>query len=131
VIERLRQAVDDHDLDALAACFASDFRNETPAHPGRGFTGREQVRANWARIFSGVPDITARVVRSAVDGDVVWSEWEMSGTRVDGVGQTLRGVIIFGVDGDQLAWCRFYLEPVDGGEDGVEAAIGTLVTPER
>jgi len=126
LIERLRQAVDDHDLDALTACFAPDFCNETPAHPGRGFAGRNQVRANWARIFSGIPDIRASVLRTAVDGDVAWTEWEMGGRRADGVPQTLRGVIIFGVAGEHLSWCRFYLEPVDTGEEGVEAAIGRI-----
>jgi ketosteroid isomerase-like protein len=131
LVERLRQAVDDHDLDALAACFAPDFRNETPAHPSRGFSGRDQVRANWARIFGGIPDITAQVVRTAVDRDVVWTEWEMGGTRVDGVAQTLRGVIVFGVSREHLSWCRFYLEPVDGGEEGVEAAIGHIAEPGR
>lgn len=131
LIDRLRQAVDDHDLDAIAACFSPDFQNDTPAHPSRGFSGREQVRANWARIFGGVPDIAARVTRSALDGDVVWTEWEMAGTRVDGVPQTLRGVIIFGVTGDLLSWCRFYLEPVDVGEEGVHAAIGRLAEPQR
>jgi len=124
--EGLRQAVNAHDLDAIVACFSSDFRNETPAHPGRGFAGPAQVRVNWARILAGVPDITARVVRTAVDGDVIWTEWEMGGTRVDGVPQQLRGVIIWGVSEERLVWSRFYLEPVDAGEDGVEGAIGRL-----
>lgn len=131
VIERLREAVDAHNLDALVTCFAADFRNETPAHPGRGFAGQEQVRSNWARIFGGVPDITARVVRTAVDGDVIWTEWELGGTRVDGVPQQLRGVIIWGVSGDRLVWSRFYLEPVDAGEDGVESAIGRIAGAHR
>jgi len=131
LIERLRQAVDAHDLEALVACFAPDFRNETPAHPGRGFAGQEQVRANWVRMFGGIPDITARVVRTAVDGDVIWTEWEMGGTRVDGVEQVLRGVIIWGLSGDRFVWSRFYLEPVDAGEDGVEGAIGRIAGGNR
>lgn len=131
LIERLRQAVDDHDLGALGACFAAEFRNETPAHPARGFEGREQVQANWARIFAGVPDIAARVVRTAVDGDVVWTEWDMGGTRADGVAQRLRGVIIFGVSGEYLSWCRFYLEPVDDAAEGVEGAVDRIAEPGR
>ena len=97
VIERLRQATNAHDLDAVVECFAETYHNETPAHPGRGFVGREQVRSNWERIFAGVPDIRAAVLRTAVDGDVVWSEWEMAGTRRDGVPHVMRGVIIFGI----------------------------------
>jgi len=67
---------------------------------------------------------TSRLVTDSTDGDVIWTEWEMGGTRVDGVPQQLRGVIIWGVSGDRLDWSRFYLEPVDAGEDGVEGAIG-------
>jgi hypothetical protein len=131
LIEQLRKAVDAHDLDAVAACFAADYRNETPAHPNRGFEGIEQVRANWARIFGGVPDIRARVLRTCTDGDDIWTEWEMGGTRPDGVPQLLRGVIVFSVVSGLLARARFYLEPVDPGEGGVEAAITELVEGER
>jgi ketosteroid isomerase-like protein len=131
LVERLREAVDAHDIAALVACFAPDYRNETPAHPGQGFHGAEQVRANWTRIFTGLPDVTATVRRTAVDGDVVWTEWELSGTRVDGVAQLRRGVIIFGVEAAQFAWGRFYLEPVDAGDGGVDAAVGRMVNTNR
>jgi ketosteroid isomerase-like protein len=64
-------AVNDHDLDALVACFAPDYVNETPARPQRGFRGREQVRRNWTQIFAGVPDIRAAVPRYATDGHML------------------------------------------------------------
>lgn len=127
LLNRLQQAVDAHDIDAVVACFAPGYRNETPAHPGRGFEGRDQVRANWTRLFAGIPDISATVLRSAVDGDVVWSEWELRGHRSAGVPQALRGVIIFGASEDGFGWARFYLEPVDAGEGGVDAAVGKVV----
>ena len=127
VVERLQQAVNDHDLDTLVSCFRPDYRNETPAHPGRGFEGHDHVRANWQRIFLGLPDVTATVLRYAVDGDVVWSEWELRGRRPSGGLQLLRGVIIFGITGEELAWARFYLEPVDVGDGGVDAAVGKIV----
>jgi len=133
--QRLVSAVNDHDLDALVECFAADYRNETPAHPGRGFVGRSQVRENWARIFAGVPDITADVLRTSFgdgdDDDAIWSEWEVRGTRPDGAEHLMRGVIIFGVEDEQATWARFYLEPVDPGEGGVAAAIGHIVEPQR
>jgi len=131
LLERLRQATDAHDIDAVVGCFAAGYRNETPVHPCRGFDGAEQVRVNWTRIFAGVPDITATVLRTAVDGDVVWSEWELGGTRPDGEAQLLRGVIIFGVADGQFAWARFYLEPVDAGAGGVDAAVGRVVEATR
>jgi ketosteroid isomerase-like protein len=72
------QALDAHDLEAMVACFAEDYRNETPAHPRRGFRGNEQVRRNWTQILDGAPDLHALVPRTAVDGDTVWTEWDSS-----------------------------------------------------
>jgi len=121
-IERLVEATNRHDLEALVGCFAEDYRNETPAHPARGFHGAAQVRRNWEEIFAFVPDIRARVLRSAVDGDVVWTEWVMRGTRRDGSAHRMAGVIVFGVDGGLIRWARFYLERVDEGEATVDEA---------
>ena len=127
LIRRLQRAVDAHDVGAVVDCFEPDYRNETPIHPGRGFHGRDQVRTNWMRLFAAVPDISARVLRTAVVDDAIWSEWEMSGTRNDGQAHLMRGVIIFGVPREQVAWARFYLEPVEPDEGGVDAAIGHIV----
>ena len=123
VVDRLQAATNTHDIDALVACFATNYVNHTPAHPQRGFTGPEQVRRNWTSIFAGVPDITSRVIASAVDGDVAWTEWEMSGTRRDGVPHAMAGVIIFEVRDDGIASARFYLEPVELGSGDVDTAI--------
>ena len=127
MVERLRDATNAHDLDALVDCFADTYRNETPAHPGRGFTGREQVRTNWTQIFAAVPNVTAVVDHIVVDGNDVWSEWEMHGTRRDGSAHLMRGVIIFGVHDGRAAWARFYLEPVDPGGEGATAAVHSIV----
>ena len=117
-LHRLEAATNTHDLEKLVACFAPDYRNETPAHPARGFAGREQVKRNWTQIFSVVRDIRAAVLNYVVDGDTVWSEWEHRGTRPDGHPHVMRGVVIFGVRDGLAAWARFYLEPVqEGGED--------------
>jgi ketosteroid isomerase-like protein len=122
-IERLVGATNRHDLDALVDCFAEDYVNETPVHPARGFRGRAQVRRNWEQIFAFVPDIEAQVIRSSVDGEVVWSEWEMRGTRRDGTAHGMSGVIVFGVIDDLIHWARFYLEPVDPGDATVDDAV--------
>jgi ketosteroid isomerase-like protein len=122
VVDRLRHAVDDHDLEALVGCFAPDYVNETPAHPARGFRGQAQVRKNWEQIFAAVPDIKA-TVRWTVDGDTVWSEWEMRGSRRDGASHLMRGVVIFVVGEGQVTWARFYLEPVEEGGGGIDEAV--------
>jgi hypothetical protein len=126
LVERVCRAVNEHDLDALSACFASEYRNETPVHPARGFEGRAQVRRNWEQIFGGVPDISAEV-RWIADDQTAWSEWEMRGTRRDGSTHLMRGVVIFGVDGDEATWARFYLEPVQDDGEGVNEAVRRAV----
>ncbi|MBA3367467.1 MAG: nuclear transport factor 2 family protein [Geodermatophilaceae bacterium] len=113
VVERLLRALNEHDIDGMVACFAEDYVNETPVHPARGFSGSEQVRRNWTQIFAGVPDAQARLARTTVDGDNAWTEWEMSGTRVDGIPFLMRGVVIFRIADDAIASARFYLEPVE------------------
>jgi ketosteroid isomerase-like protein len=123
VLARLERATNAHDVNALVSCFAPDYRNETPAHPARSFTGREQVRRNWEQIFAAIPDVTAKVLRSAVSGDEAWTEWEHRGTRRDGSMHVMRGVVIFGVSNGLIVWARFYLEPVQEGSENVDAAV--------
>jgi ketosteroid isomerase-like protein len=128
LVERLQRATNDHDLDALVGCFAPGYRNETPVHPERGFTGRDQVAKNWTQIFAAIPDVRAEVLRYAVDGDTVWSEWEHRGTRPDGTAHIMRGVIIFGVADGLANWARFYLEPVQQGGGGINDAVRRQVS---
>jgi hypothetical protein len=97
--------------------------SRTPAHPARGFRGRDQVRRNWEQMFTHVPDLRTRVLRQATHDDAVWSEWEMTGTRGDGSAHHMRGVIIFGADQLVIRWARFYLEPVDEGDATVDDAV--------
>jgi hypothetical protein len=129
MVQRLERATNEHDLEQLVACFTADYRNETPAHPERGFTGREQVRKNWTQIFAAIPDVTSEVLRYVVDGDVVWTEWEHRGTRRDGSPHIMRGVVIFGVVDGLAAWARFYLEPVQQAAGTVDDAVNRQVTP--
>lgn len=110
---RLERATNARDVEAIVACFTDDYVNQTPAHPSRGFVGAEQVRRNWTTMFATVPDLCTRLVASHRAGDTVWTEWQMEGTRVDGVPHDLRGVIVFEMRGDRASGCRFYLELVD------------------
>jgi ketosteroid isomerase-like protein len=127
LVHRLCKATNAHDLEAVVDCFRPDYVNETPAHPARGFTGHEQVRRNWTQIFSSIPDITAEVWRTVSQGETVWSEWEMRGTRRDGALHLVRGVIIFGVAEGRAAWARFYLEPVEAGTENADEAVRRAV----
>jgi limonene-1,2-epoxide hydrolase len=128
-VKRLLEAVNDHDIDGVVSSFADGYLNETPAHPGRGFRGNDKVRTNWTQIFAGVPDIRAQIPRMAVDGETVWTEWEMAGTRTDGGAFLMRGVVIFGVNGATIASARFYLEPVEQTSGDVDAHTRRVVGP--
>jgi len=118
----IMDTVNRHDLDGLTACFAADYRNETPAHPARSFNGRDQVRRNWEQIFATVPDLSA-AARWIADEHTAWSEWEMRGTRRDGQPHLLRGVVIFEVADGEARSARFYLEPVEAGGPDIDQTI--------
>ncbi len=122
LIGRLQQAINDHDLDALTACFDPNYHSEFPAHPDRAFRGHEQMRKNWMQIFAAVPDIEAALLRCVPDGDTVWAEWEWKGTRTDGIPFAQRGVTIQGVRRGRISWVRLYMEPVQRGT-GTDAAV--------
>jgi hypothetical protein len=134
VLDRLHAAQNRHDLDAFVACFDPDYRSEQPVHPDRAFAGREQVRTNWAGIFAAVPDFQAELLRSAQVGGVSWAEWHWHGTRADGTPLDMRGVTVFGIRNDRIAWGRLYLEEVDAAGQGIDQAVqemaeGTIPPP--
>ncbi|MEX0626943.1 MAG: nuclear transport factor 2 family protein [Chloroflexota bacterium] len=76
-------AISRHDPDAVAACFAEDYEDEAPARRGEVVRGRDEVRANFARMFTSMPDVTAGILRLAERENEVWMEWRLSGTRDD------------------------------------------------
>jgi ketosteroid isomerase-like protein len=129
VVERLQDAMNAHDLDALVACFTPDHDSRTPAHPERDFTGDEQVRRNWSQILAAVPDLHAALLRSVVDRDTAWCEWDWSGTRRDGEPHVMRGVTLTTVRDGRIAATRFYMEPVT--RDGLDAGAAVQATLAR
>ena len=126
VIDRLVTAMNAHDLDGAAALIHVDYRSDQPTHPGRAFTGREQMRANWAAMFDGIPDFHAELLRSVDDGQLTWSEWHWSGTRTDGQRFEVRGVTIFEIADDVIVAGWLYLEDVERVPIGIEEAVETL-----
>ncbi len=128
VAERLRDVMNTHDLEAFLDCFHEDYKSEQPAHPGRGFGGREQVRANWSSIFQGVPDFAAELLSHMHDEAQEWSEWRWAGTRQDDSALNVAGVIVSGVVGERIAWARLYMEPVEAAEESIDAAVRKMAT---
>jgi len=112
VFERMIQAANRHDLDAMVACFAPDFRSEQPFHPERDFSGQEGVRKNWSFFFTTIPDIQVEILNEVAEGDIIWAELHYHGIQTDGKRFTVRGVTLQGIRADQMVWARLYIEPV-------------------
>lgn len=113
ISERLVQAMNAHDLEALLACFHDDYRSEQPAHPARTFTGRNQVRQNWSKLFESIPDFRAELLRIALVGNEEWAECIWRGTKEDGTPLEELGVSIFGTRDGRIAWARLYYEEIE------------------
>ena len=121
VIERMREALNRHDLEAFLECFDPNYRSEQPAHPNRGFGGKEQVRKNWSAMFESFPDFEAQLLRHTSDGEVVWSEWHWTAT-----GLNMAGVTIFGVEEDRIVWGRLYVEQVEEDGEDIDEAMRSI-----
>lgn len=113
LLERMRAALDAHDLDTFVGFFREDYVGERPRHPGSPMSSREDVRTNWSEVISDVPDLRVEVPAGVEDGNTIWSEWRAYGTARSGATLELRGVIIFGIQDGLVAWSRMYLEPVE------------------
>ena len=130
IMDRLLAAMNAHDLDALVACFASDYDSQQPAHPARSFRGNEQVRTNWQGVFAGVPNFNAELLMSAVTGDgVEVGEWRWQGTHTDGASFAMRGVIVAGVQHGRITWGRLYMEPVEEGGADINEMVQETYRP--
>jgi ketosteroid isomerase-like protein len=116
-----------HDLEAHVACFHPDYRSEQPAHPNRGFGGREQVEKNWAALYGGIPDFHAELLAITAQGDTAWAEWHWTGTPAGGAPFDMRGVTLLGVADDRIAWGRLYMEEVEEAGEDIDQAVSRVV----
>jgi ketosteroid isomerase-like protein len=121
VLERLREAMNRHDPEAMLECFDPDYSSEQPAHPNRGFGGKDQVHKNWSNMFESFPDFRAEVLRHTSEGDTSWSEWHWSAT-----GMQMAGVIVMGIKDDRISWARLYMEPVEEAGQDIDEAMRTI-----
>ncbi len=119
LLERLHTALNTRDLTNLLHCLQVDFEQIHPIRPGTDTTGLEAAREEWDSIFTTYPDFRADLLRQAIEGNTIWTEWHWYGNQPGG-GQGGRldqvGVIIFGVEEGLLAWGRVYM--VDAAAKG-------------
>ena len=88
-LQRLLDAFNAHDLDAVMSFFTDDAVLEMPRGPhpwGRRLQGRDEVRSGLASRFTGLPDVHYSDDRHWVSGDRGCSEWLLTGTTTQGIG---------------------------------------------
>ena len=123
VLVRLERAMNARDVEAMLACIHGDYCSEQPAHPERGFGGREQVEKNWSALFEAMPDFHAEALDTAVGAATAWTEWRWTGTRADGSALDLRGVTLFRVEGGLITSGRLYMEEVEEAGEDIDSTV--------
>jgi ketosteroid isomerase-like protein len=115
-LERLLEAFNRHDLDAIMSFFTDDCVLETPRGPdpwGQRLVGRAAVREGLASRFAGIPDVHYGDERHWVAGDRGCSEWLLTGTRTEGRAIQVRGCDLFEFRGGRIARKDSYRKIVD------------------
>jgi limonene-1,2-epoxide hydrolase len=110
LLERIHTALNTRDITYLLACFQVDYEQVYPAEQGKDTLGVEAARSAWEGFFNSNPDLQAELIRQAIDGNTIWTEWRFrasSGERA--------GVIVLGVEEGLIAWSRNYLIGVPAG----------------
>jgi hypothetical protein len=126
-ISRLRDAMNSHDAEAMAALFAENYRSEQPLRPQRGFGSKDQLTTDWSRMFDDVPDLEGGVVKASTDGSTSWSEWVWRGSHVDGTPFLMKGVMVMGLaDDGRISWARLYMDRVEQGGAAIDEAVRKL-----
>jgi ketosteroid isomerase-like protein len=74
-------------------------------------------------MLDAVPDFHAEVLRTAVEGDVVFQEVHWTGTKADGTALDVRGVVIMGLRDGRLAWGRLYVDDVETESPEIDAVV--------
>ena len=104
-LERLLEAFNSHDIDAVMSFFVDNCVLEMPRGPepcGRRLEGRDQVRRSLASRFAGVPDVHYGDDRHWIAGDRGCSEWLLTGTTTEGQRLAVRGCDLFEFRGDKI-----------------------------
>jgi ketosteroid isomerase-like protein len=116
-LERLVDAFNAHDLDAVMRFFSDDCVLEMPRGPdpwGRRMEGSEQVREGLASRFAGIPDVHYGDARHWVAGDRGCSEWLLTGTSTAGARIEVRGCDLFEFRGGEIVRKDSYWKIVEG-----------------
>jgi ketosteroid isomerase-like protein len=105
VLREVLDAFNRHDLDGIMSYFADDCVFESPRGPapwGRGFEGKNDVRAGLAARFEGIPDVHYGNDSHFVSSDRGASEWTLTGTTANGESLEVRGCDLWTFHGDKI-----------------------------
>jgi ketosteroid isomerase-like protein len=98
LLEKVLDAFNRHDVDAIMDAFVDDCVFETPRGPdpwGRRLQGKPEVRKGFEARFAGIPDIHYGEDRHWVSGDRGVSEWTITGTNTEGERVEVKGCDLF------------------------------------
>jgi len=103
-VERFNDAVNRHDIAAVAALLTDDtvFENTAPPPDGARFDGRDAVVAFWQMWFVNNPDARFEAEEIIVSGDRCIVRWVYRKVR-DGKPWHLRGVDVLTVKDGKIA----------------------------
>lgn len=94
LLERILDALNRHDLEAILACFADDAVMEMPRGPepwGARCVGKVAIREGLVSRFAGIPDVRYNEARHWARADRGVSEWLLTGTKLNGESVAVRG----------------------------------------
>ena len=105
-----------HDLDAIMQFFADECSLDMPRGPepwGQRVVGKNAVRQALASRFKGLPDVRYSDDRHWVCGNMIFSEWLLTGTTPDGTPVKVRGCDHFELRGGKVVRKDSYWKIVD------------------
>jgi len=114
---RFVEAVNNGDIDELAASIHPDFEMVVPQHPARGFKGKDQEVKNMRYLMTKFPEGRIEVQRMVETSSEVWIENSYVSSELQ-----MAAVVIFAIDQETntIRSGRYYSEPVDRGGPAID-----------
>lgn len=105
-LQSFADAFNDHDVAAIMSYMTDDCVFEASAGPdfdGEKFTGQQQVKEAFEKVFETFPDAHWGNTKHFVAGNRGFSEWIFTGTKSDGTNVELTGCDLFTFKDGQIA----------------------------
>lgn len=106
IVERCCDAFNRHDVEGILADFADDaiWLLSLGSEPhGRRLSGKQEIRALLSQRFRDIPDMNWAVIRHFASGNLVCSEWRVTGTPKSGPRIDWLGVDIWEIENGKIA----------------------------